>query len=340
MGETNESDSSSDLRDWQDMVAFAESRDSLRSMAAKLRTAGPPPAPTGRDRSPLILDTDIGGDGDDAIAVAVAAFAAPELALVITTDEHNGERARFARHFLDLLGREDVAVVAGADLGNTRYLSIDGLVPDSVAAQPVDVHDAVTAVLGASTGSVRWVGMGPMTNLAALLAADPHLGERLRVTQMGGAINYRKPDQAEHNFRLDPTAARAVLAAGLQVQLVISDTTFTDELAIDAQSPLYESLAGEAPPWAELLRGHLDLWFSRFYPSTLQHDALTLSVALELPFVGLTRAVVTLDQAARMSHDPDGMPVWISARALYAPFMDWLLRQLTDAEAPVGAAGG
>ena len=68
----------------------------------------------------MIIDTDVGGDSDDAIALATAAFAVPELALVITTDEYGGQRARFARHFLDLLGRDDIAVVTGADLGKRR----------------------------------------------------------------------------------------------------------------------------------------------------------------------------------------------------------------------------
>jgi hypothetical protein len=39
----------------------------------------------------------------------------PELSLVLTSDERGGERARFARHLLNLLGRPEVPVVAGAE---------------------------------------------------------------------------------------------------------------------------------------------------------------------------------------------------------------------------------
>ncbi len=81
------------------------------------------------EHAPLIIDTDLGGNPDDAFAVAIAALTVPELALVITTDELAGERARFARHLLDLLGRPEVPVVSGADLGNTRYFCVEDLTP-------------------------------------------------------------------------------------------------------------------------------------------------------------------------------------------------------------------
>lgn len=51
------------------------------------------PAPS---TAPLILDTDIGGEPDDALALAIAA-GLPSLALVITSDESGGRRARLAR---------------------------------------------------------------------------------------------------------------------------------------------------------------------------------------------------------------------------------------------------
>ncbi len=145
------------------------------------------------EHAPLIIDTDLGGNPDDAFAVAIAALTVPELALVITTDELAGERARFARHLLDLLGRPEVPVVSGADLGNTRYFCVEDLTPASMGRQPADVAAAVEAVRAAG-GPVRWLGLGPASNLAALLTVRPDLTEHLVVTQMGGALRQR--DQA------------------------------------------------------------------------------------------------------------------------------------------------
>ena len=58
--------------------------------------------------APMIIDTDIGGDPDDTVAVVAAGLRVPELALVVTSDEYGGERARFVRYLLDLVGRQDV----------------------------------------------------------------------------------------------------------------------------------------------------------------------------------------------------------------------------------------
>src|SRR6266545_1657747 len=119
--------------DWHAMVGFGESHDEFAELGEALTAGGPPPdGPSPLATAPLIIDTDLGGDPDDAFALAVAALTVAELALVITTDEAAGERARFARYLLDLLGRPEVPVVSGADPGNTRYFCVEGLAPAAV----------------------------------------------------------------------------------------------------------------------------------------------------------------------------------------------------------------
>ena len=191
---------------------------------------------------PLIVDTDIGGDPDDAIALVAAARTTPALALVTTTDEQDGQRARFARHLLDLLGRPNVPVVPGPD-ARSSYFCVDGLVPRSVPTPPGRVVDAVSGLCRATDGPVRWLGIGPMTNLAAVLTAHPDLANQLHITQMGGALNYRHPDRAEHNISLDPDAAHAVLARAHRLRLVVSDITFTPQIEIAPGSPIDRGLA-------------------------------------------------------------------------------------------------
>jgi pyrimidine-specific ribonucleoside hydrolase len=297
-------------------------------LVEKLRSAGRYPRSTAG--TPIVLDTDIGGDPDDAVAVAVAALNRPELALVLTSDEHKGQRARFARRLLDLCGRADVPVLAGADLGNTRYLALDDLVPDDVPEQPTGL-EALAATCRDAPTVVRWVGMGPMTNLAALLSREPSLATKLDVTQMGGALAYRHPDRAEHNVRLDVPAARAVLATASRPRLVTSDVTFTAANEVTAADPLYARLAAPgAPGWARLLAAHMRIWFDRFHPGTMQHDALTLSVALALPFVDLGLERVALDGIGRMREDGAGAEVFLAYGADYAAFRRWLSAQLLD----------
>jgi hypothetical protein len=219
----------------------------------------PAPAPAAAGDTPLIIDTDIGGDPDDAVAFVLAARLVPRLALVLTSDEQDGQRARFARHLPDLLGRGDVPVVAGRALDPTGWLScVDGLVPAGVPAQPADVVAAVAAVRQAAAGPVRWLGCGPMSNLALVLAQLPEVNSGLRVTQMGGALPYRDPARADHNLRRDVPAARYALATlHRRPLLVTSDVAYTEQTAIAAGSPAYQRLtASQQPGWPQLLHAH------------------------------------------------------------------------------------
>ncbi|WP_239373599.1 nucleoside hydrolase [Frankia sp. Cj5] len=294
--------------------------------AELLRAGGPvPPSLTNR---PIIVDTDIGGDPDDAVAMVAAALTVPELKLVVTGDEIGGERARFARYLLDLCGRPDVVVVAGRQLREGAYFTASGLVPDSVASADTDVLRMAEAAC-ADGGLVRWVGMGPLSNLADVLDVRPRLARSFVLTQMGGAVRYRDPSRAEHNIRLDPQAARDVLAIISRPRFVTSDVTFTAEIEIDARSGLYRRFAAPgAPAWAEVLRAHFDQWFARYHPGSMQHDALTLSAALQLPFVDFHMRRIAFDSAGRMTVG-DGKEVFLSRKAAYAPFLHWLERGLS-----------
>ncbi|WP_307851301.1 nucleoside hydrolase [Nocardiopsis sp. MG754419] len=289
--------------------------------------------------TPLIIDTDIGGDADDALAVTAAARCSPHLTLLLTGDETGGahgpgRRARFARHLLDGLGRADVPVVAGASLDDTPYYCVDGLVPDTVPAQDTDVVTAVRTVAAAHPGPLRWVGMGPLTNLARLVEEAPELTPRLRVTQMGGALRYRHPDRAEHNFRLDVDAVHTVFAAMADGRLapgefVTSEITFVPDTEVHAAHPLYRTLAApDAPDWAGLLAAHLDRWFTRFHPASKQHDALALSAALALPFVDSRPLSLVVDAIGRTTSADHGTPVRVSHAARYGAFMAWLHQRL------------
>jgi inosine-uridine nucleoside N-ribohydrolase len=313
--------------------------------ADKLREGGPVPGRiTG---TPVIMDTDIGGDPDDAVALLVAALRLPDLALVLTCDEYGGERARFARHLLDLVGRPDVPVVAGRQLaGGTRYFCVEGLTPPSVTRQYDDPVKAAEWIVDHAPEQVRWLGIGPMSNLAELLFARPDLAGRLRLIQMGGALSYRDPSRAEHNIRLDVPAALSVLRTVERPWLVTSDVTFTPEMELTATSSLYRVLKlGDAPPWATLLGEHFDRWFARFHPGSMQHDALALSVVMQQPLVDFDLARINFDESGRMSPaakgDDSAVRAFVSSSAHYQAFHGWLERQLTGRtlSTTVGEAG-
>jgi pyrimidine-specific ribonucleoside hydrolase len=245
---------------------------------------------------PVILDTEIGGEPDDAMALVIAARELPELALVITSDELGGQRARFARYLLDSAGRADVAVVAGHQLSATPPYFADGLVPDWVAPASTDVARAVAAVCARSGGAARWIGLGPLSNLAGLLAREPGLGRRLFVTQLTGTWSGDGQALPPRNFRLDPAAARQVLAHARHLRLVNYALPAGQQAQLTATSPAIRQLADAAPSWAGVLAAHCGQFFARYHPAVIPGGPLALAAALRVRFTPFGPARVSVGE--------------------------------------------
>src|ERR1700753_2996011 len=234
---------------------------------------------------PVILDTEIGGEPDDAMALVIAARELPELALVVTSDElGGGRRARFARYLLDSAGRGAVAVVAGPQLSAKPPHFADGLTPDWVPPASGDVARAVAEVCARSGGVARWIGLGPLSNLAALLARDPGLGRRLFVTQLTGTWSGSVQALPPRNFRLDPAAARQVLAQARHLRLVNYALPAGQQAQLTVTSPAIRQLTDAAPSWAGVLAAHCGQFFARYHPAVIPGGPLALAAALRVRF--------------------------------------------------------
>jgi pyrimidine-specific ribonucleoside hydrolase len=269
---------------------------------------------------PVILDTEIGGEPDDAMALVIAARELPELALVVTSDElGGGQRARFARYLLDTAGRADVAVVAGHQLSANPSYFADGLTPDWVRPASGDVARAVAEVCARSGGVARWIGLGPLSNLAALLAREPGLARRLFVTQLTGT--WSEFDQAlpPRNFRLDPAAASQVLASVHHLRLVSYELLAGQQAQLTAASPVIRELAAGAAAagassWAALLAAHCSQFFARYHPAVIPGGPLALAAALRLGFAPFVPARVTIDNSGWIKATRPGATQTVATR--------------------------
>jgi inosine-uridine nucleoside N-ribohydrolase len=189
------------------------------------RTDAELPAPP---RRAWVLDTDLGHDPDDIVAlvllVRAAAAAREPLAVVTCAEVHGDMRARVVRRLLRaLLAGEDVLVAAGSAANEIRQ----GLAAGLARALELDAGGADAAPVGtladvarfvatqrADRRAVCWVGIGAASNLAALLGdatPDAALPSRA-VVMMGAWPSPGIPSEVETNVRMDPAAARAVLA--------------------------------------------------------------------------------------------------------------------------------
>jgi inosine-uridine nucleoside N-ribohydrolase len=278
--------------------------------------------------SSLILDADIGSAPDSAIALAIAA-AQPNLSLVLTSDERAGRRARLARHLLDLLGRTDVPVVAGRELGGETIWTASDSMPAETVAEDDGVSAAVEAVLSRHNGRVSWVGLGPMSNLADLLSTNPEVGHRLVVTQAGGGTRF-SPTPAERNIALDISAAHAVISAGIQPTIVTSTVAVFILNTETVDTTGYKILARSTNPISVLLRSQMDQWFAQFSSYSDQHGPLTLALALGADYIETGSAKIDLDSIGRIH--TGGQPVTLAHHVNYVALGHWFTHQLTEIE--------
>jgi inosine-uridine nucleoside N-ribohydrolase len=191
----------------------------------------------------VLIDTDpgmgtLGSDPEDSLAITMA-LASPEVTVRAITCVQGNVPVRHsyanAAQLLELLGRTDIPLAAGAErplLGSSRPGPLrwlaerdgsDRVLP--AARPPYPEPRAVELILRSARESdgLTIIAIGPLTNVAAALVADPGLGDRLeRVVVMGGAFEVpgNVTPTAEFNFFMDPEAAQIVLASGLRPVLV------------------------------------------------------------------------------------------------------------------------
>jgi pyrimidine-specific ribonucleoside hydrolase len=183
---------------------------------------------------PIVIDCDPGHD--DAIAILLA-LASPEVELrgisTVAGNQTLDKTTRNALKVLELAGRTDIPVVAGADAPLTRTLrtaanvhgesGLDGPDLPEPTTKPVD-GDVVDVLADWLEPGVVLVPTGPLTNVANLLQRYPQATDR--IVWMGGAIaEGNVTPAAEFNAYVDPEAARLVFESGVDITMIGLDIT-------------------------------------------------------------------------------------------------------------------
>ncbi len=214
---------------------------------------------------PVIFDTDIGTDVDDAYAL-VALIRRPELELlgVTTVSSDAVARARLAAKLLSIAGGKwaGVPVYAGISTA-TQYMKqvewADGFTSPSLHTE--GGVEFMRRQINARPGEITLIAVGELTNIAALLDSEPGIGKKIRaISLMGGAI-YRgyapgsKPEP-EWNIKSNAAAARTVFTSGVPLLVAPLDSTadlkLTPEMRVQLFSrglPLTDALAALNSIW-------------------------------------------------------------------------------------------
>ena len=182
----------------------------------------------------VIIDCDPGQD--DAIALLLALCSPEDLdVLAVTTVVGNVSESacnRNARMILEAVDRGEVPVHSGCERPLLRpytpYFADDSGLPGVRLPQPREgpaeghaVDTIIEAVRSHPPQTITLCALGPLTNVALVLAKYPDLAKRLRgVALMGGAAGLGNvTPAAEFNILTDPHAAAIVFASGATVTM-------------------------------------------------------------------------------------------------------------------------
>jgi pyrimidine-specific ribonucleoside hydrolase len=221
----------------------------------------------------MVIDTDMAPDDWMAIVYLLQRPDVDVRAITVTGtgEAHCGPGVQNALDLAALVGRPDVPVACGRETplqGDHVFPQgwrdwSDALAGLTLAANPnppasQDAVSLLTSTVLAAPEEVVLVTLGPLTNVAEALQAEPELADALaEIIIMGGAFdvpgNIGQPIEntaAEWNIYVDPYAAARVVESGAPVTFVPLDATDDCPLTVD----FYNRIAADhTTPAAEFI---------------------------------------------------------------------------------------
>jgi purine nucleosidase len=321
---------------------------------------------------PIVIDTDVGADPDDALAL-VLALASPEVDVrgVTIVSGDVTWRSRVATRLLGMAGRSDIPVFLGC--GNAHEMSGaegQGLLDQCYLGPEATVQTtpAVDWLLDESRRRpFHLVAIGPLTNVANAIEQDSEFAERLLgLTVMGGLLDERTMPIAwqraiqqrgetawpDYNTMCDPTAALIVARCGIPITWVTLDITM--------RGPLRAATRGMLPtdhPLGVAMGQMIDAWHAFWFPTALPpaddrspvpadavailHDPLAVAALFAREWLRLRSARLTSgieDGVFRLREHPDGSVGWLATEVDGPEFEAFLMARIVRHVAQLSAS--
>lgn len=288
----------------------------------------------------VLLDTDIGDDIDDALALALI-LQSPEIDLqaVTTVFGDTQQRARLAAHLLRIFSREDIPVAAGVATPLQIHHHPSGapqaavVPPDATfpALSHLSAPELIAHMAYKHAGQLTLICIGPLTNIATALINNPDSSMAIRsIVVMGGSSGIPLPDW---NVRSDIKAAQIVLGSGIPITMMGLNITLRSPMRALDIANLSRSTTVHGAVLSELLaiwQQHRHRWHP---PYPYLHDPLTVA-ALCSPhhFHFRTMKVKVLDkgplQGFSVPHLGSGENVYAVTGISVSQARDWIMERL------------
>jgi purine nucleosidase len=261
----------------------------------------------------IIIDTDIGSDIDDAIAVALA-MRSPEIVIEGVTTVYGDVdlRARIVKKMLQYGKREDVRVYAGINkpLLHNREIWMSGHEGEGILAEEDKLEyesqhavDFIIDTVMKNPGEITLIPIGPLTNIAASIIREPQVAKNVKeIILMGGVTrlgdNGIDMRTVEHNIVCDPEAASLVFNSIAPIVMVGLDVTMNVIITEVERQRLHET----GDPLNMALARLMERWFDYVKElKTFMHDPLTVSLLIDRTLVKTRRMKVHVEYDHRLN---------------------------------------
>lgn len=238
------------------------------------------------DTIPVLFDTDIGSDIDDAVALAYL-LSQPrcELLGVTTVSGDTAKRAAMIEITCRAAGRENIPVHAGL-AGPLLHGPGQPRVPQFEAVAHLrhrtdyerTAVDFLRETIRSRPGEIVLLAVGPMTNLATLFALDPEIPSLLKsIVLMCGIFTTGGPGAREWNAFVDPVATALTYHGGADRLLSVGlDVTTKCTMPADECRERFTRAGGALG----VVGSMAEVWF-RERPRITFHDPLAAALIFE-----------------------------------------------------------
>jgi purine nucleosidase len=302
----------------------------------------------------VIVDQD--GGTDDALALILLART-PGIGIAAVGSVHGNVSAEAAANnglrALEIAGNRSTPVAVGAvePLTQPRHLAhpedlfgkLAGT-PRRTPAREENAAEQLVRLAHEHAGDIDLLTLGPLTNIALALRAEPDLPRLVRrVVAMAGAVTVKGNirEHAESNVWHDPEAAAAVMTAGFDLRLIPLDVT---RQATVTRILLQRIAADQDRLWGRVAA--MLLAAPGKLPALPLHDLLAAAILVDPTLAAYRDSPITVDlghrqrgrtRAAERDHVP-AVAVAISAdtRKLLGQLLRALISRSTAAQVVSG----
>ena len=316
--------------------------------AAGAHAQRPMEAPAAQQRELLVIDTDIGDDFDDMVAVGLALSSPRANVIGVTAGWGNTQlRGRMLDRLLMVTGRETIPVGVGTEkhhAGEAAFSQANWAkqVPERPHRSATDV---ILSSIRAHPGEVTLVSLAPMTNLAEAFAKDPATFRRLkRIVMMGGSVRsgyeqtgsyVKTPPGPEYNIEMDTDAAAAVLRSGVPLYVMPLDST---QLKLDEVKRV--ALFTQGMPLTDALALTYLQWSAATYQQTpTLYDAVAVAYAIDPATCPATPLRIRFSSDGRTHEEPGQPNSQVCLQSREESFFNLLMPTLLNQTPPTGTAG-